>query len=100
MSSPNYLVVIERGPRNRSAYSPDVPGCVATGATVEQTLVRMRRALRDHFAGLVEDGEPIPPARGLAWHLRHAQNFQPTPDDLIAQVTVELPSVAPQLSPV
>lgn len=98
MSSFNYFVVIERGPRNRSAYSPDVPGCVSTGATVEQTLVRMRRALRDHVAGLAEDGEPIPPARGLVWHLRRTRDFQPAPDDLITQIAIALPSVAPEFS--
>jgi predicted RNase H-like HicB family nuclease len=89
MSTENYLVVIERGTRNCSAYSPDVPGCIATGATVEQTVNRMRRALRDHLAGLAQDDEPLPAARGLAWHLRHSKDFKPAPGDLFTQVVVE-----------
>ncbi len=90
MSTENYLVVIERGARNCSAYSPDVPGCIATGATVEQTLTRMRQALRAHLAGLVEDGEPLPKARGLSWHLRNARDFKPEPGDLFTQLPVSL----------
>jgi predicted RNase H-like HicB family nuclease len=54
------LVVIEHPESNYAAYAPDVPGCVATGATREETLERMREALRMHFRGLREDGEPLP----------------------------------------
>lgn len=61
-----YLVVIEEGPNNCSAYSPDVPGCVATGKTREQTLRNMREALTFHLEGLREAGEPIPGGHGAA----------------------------------
>jgi predicted RNase H-like HicB family nuclease len=56
-----YLIVIEAGERNYGAYAPDVPGCVATGATVEECEREMREALAFHFEGLREDGDPIPP---------------------------------------
>jgi len=95
MSAQSYLIVIERGPRNCSAYSPDVPGCAATGATVEQTLARMQRALLAHLRGFAEDGEPVPRARGLPWHLRNSRDFQPASDDLFTQVTIELPAAVP-----
>ena len=55
-----YIVVIERAGHNYSAYSPDVPGCVATGPTVDEVVVRFKEALVLHFEGLREDGVPIP----------------------------------------
>jgi predicted RNase H-like HicB family nuclease len=55
-----YAVVIEKSARNYSAYLPDVPGCVATGKTVAQTISNLQQALEMHFAGMQEDGEPIP----------------------------------------
>ncbi len=58
--SRSYLVVIERGERNFSAYVPDLPGCVVTGRTREQTVERMREAIALHLDGLRADGEAIP----------------------------------------
>jgi predicted RNase H-like HicB family nuclease len=55
-----YSVVIEKGERNYSAYLPDVPGCIATGHTPAATLKRLSKALEMHFAGMREDGLPIP----------------------------------------
>lgn len=56
----DYLIIIERASHNFAAYSPDVPGCIATGATYDETVDRMREALAFHFEGLQEDGEPVP----------------------------------------
>ena len=56
----SYVVVIERAAHNYSAYSPDVPGCVSTGGTVEETVARFQEALQFHFVGMLEDGLPIP----------------------------------------
>ena len=55
-----YAVVIENAGSNFSAYAPDLPGCVATGATVEETESEIREAITFHIAGLREDGLPIP----------------------------------------
>lgn len=55
-----YLVIIEKAEKNYSVYSPDLPGCVATGDTKEETLQRMREAIAMHLEGLREDGLPIP----------------------------------------
>ena len=57
-----YLIVIEKAEGNYSAYSPDLPGCVATGRTSDETAANMREAVAFHLAGLREDGLPIPPA--------------------------------------
>jgi len=59
--SQQYLVVIERAPHNFAAYSPDLPGCVATGRTKEETVANMREAIAFHLEGLRTDGQPIPP---------------------------------------
>lgn len=55
-----YAVVIEQAERNFSAYVPDLPGCVATGRTVEQVELEIREAIQFHIAGLREDGLPVP----------------------------------------
>jgi len=55
-----YAVIIERGERNYSAYVPDLPGCITTGKTLEDTKRVMREAIAFHLEGLREDGLPIP----------------------------------------
>ncbi len=55
-----FLIVVERANGNFSAYSPDLPGCIATGATPEETTARMHEAIGLHIRGLREDHLPIP----------------------------------------
>jgi predicted RNase H-like HicB family nuclease len=55
-----YAIVIEKAENNYSAYVPDLPGCVATGATVQETESQIREAVEFHIAGLREDGVPVP----------------------------------------
>jgi predicted RNase H-like HicB family nuclease len=55
-----YAIVVERAANNYSAYVPDLPGCVATGATMEETEQLIREAIELHLTGLLEDGLPIP----------------------------------------
>jgi predicted RNase H-like HicB family nuclease len=61
-----YAVVIEKAGENYSAYVPDLPGCVATGPTIEAIEGEIRDAIRFHIAGLKEDGLPVPPATSIA----------------------------------
>ena len=61
MNSMHYGIVIETGASNRSAYVPDLPGCIATGSTVEETRERIRQAIQVHLAGMRQDGSPVPP---------------------------------------
>jgi len=56
-----YAIVIEKAGENFSGYVPDLPGCVATGTTVEEAESELREAIEFHLAGLREDGTPIPP---------------------------------------
>jgi predicted RNase H-like HicB family nuclease len=55
-----YAVVIEHAGNNYSAYVPDLPGCVTTGGTVEETERNIREAIGFHLRGLADDGLPIP----------------------------------------
>ncbi len=55
-----YAIVIEKAESNFSAYVPDLPGCVATGATVEEAESQIREAIAFHLDGMREDGTAIP----------------------------------------
>jgi predicted RNase H-like HicB family nuclease len=61
-----FLIVIEKAGDNYSAYSPDLPGCIATGDTREETERSMWEAVRMHVQGLVEDGLPIPQSSAVS----------------------------------
>jgi len=62
----NYLVVIEPAGTGFSAYSPDMPGCVAAGRTRAVTEKRMRDAIAMHIEGMLEDGLPVPEPQSTA----------------------------------
>ena len=64
-----FLIVIEKADGNFSAYSPDLPGCVATGDTKEATEANMQEAIRMHLEGLREDNLPIPEAAASAEYI-------------------------------
>ncbi|MEW5941182.1 MAG: type II toxin-antitoxin system HicB family antitoxin [Chloroflexota bacterium] len=61
-----FLIVIEKAGKNYSAYSPDLPGCVATGKTQEETALNMHEAIELHIQGLLEDNLPIPESHAFA----------------------------------
>jgi predicted RNase H-like HicB family nuclease len=66
------MIVVERADHNFSAYSPDLPGCVATGATIEETRARMHEAIDLHIKGLREDQLPIPEPSATAAYVEVA----------------------------
>ena len=55
-----YAIVIEKAASNYAAYVPDLPGCIATGATVQETEQLLREAIELHLEGMREDGLPVP----------------------------------------
>jgi len=55
-----YAIVIEKAENNYAAYVPDLPGCVTTGETIEETEQQIREAIEFHIRGLREDGLSIP----------------------------------------
>ena len=58
-----YLIIIEPTSTGYSAYSPDLPGCVSTGATRAEVEQNMREAVDFHLQGLREEGQPVPSPR-------------------------------------
>lgn len=67
-----YAIVIEQSESNFSAYVPDLPGCVATGVTLEETEREIREAIAFHLEGLREDGLPLPPAASVVEYVEIA----------------------------
>ena len=64
-----FLIVIEKADSNYSAYSPDLPGCVATGATREEAEKNMHEAIEMHVRGLIEDNQPVPASQSFAEYI-------------------------------
>ena len=67
-----YAMIIERGDRNFSAYLPDLPGCIATGKTIDEVRKNMTEAIELHLDGMREDGLPIPEPTSLADYVEAA----------------------------
>ena len=67
-----YVILIEKAGSNFSAYSPDLPGCIATGSTPEETAANMRSAIEMHVEGLREDGQPVPEPSTIAEYVEVA----------------------------
>jgi predicted RNase H-like HicB family nuclease len=61
-----YLIVIERAEGNYSAFSPDLPGCVATGKSRAAAERNMKKAIEMHVRGLKRDHQPVPEPRSFA----------------------------------
>ena len=64
-----FLVIIEQGSHNYSAYAPDLPGCIATGITLDEVKKNMKEAIKLHLQGMAEDHEEIPTPQSLAEYL-------------------------------
>jgi predicted RNase H-like HicB family nuclease len=64
--SQRYAVIFEQAEHNWAAYVPDLPGCISTGATIEETERNIQQAVRGHIAALREFGEPVPQPTSVA----------------------------------
>ena len=70
-------IVIEKAQGNFSAYVPDLPGCVATAATIDEIELQIRETIEFHLDGMREDGTPTPqPAAWSTLALRHNSSVQ------------------------
>lgn len=67
-----YAIVVEKTENNFSAYVPDLPGCVATGQTLEETENEIRAAIEFHIEGLREDGLVVPQPVSIVEYLEIA----------------------------
>ncbi len=61
-----YAVIFERAENNWAAYVPDLPGCITTGRTLEETKANIHEAIRGHLATMREYGDPVPEPISLA----------------------------------
>ena len=69
-----YLIVVERNESGSyGAYCPDLPGCVAVGDTLEETLHLMKEAIPFHIQGLIEDGLEVPSPTSKAEYIRYEE---------------------------
>jgi predicted RNase H-like HicB family nuclease len=87
-----FLIILEKGERNYSASSPVVPGCVATGKSVETTLNEMREALVFHIEGLIENGADVPTPKTLNYYIEKTDEI--SSDDILAHIEIEVPQPA------
>ncbi len=65
-----YLVIYEKCPTGYSAYVPDLPGCITTGATLPETHANMQEAIAGHLSVMREYGDPIPVPTTVADNIR------------------------------
>lgn len=71
--SERYLILIEGGPpSNYSAWSPDIPGCVATGSTISECVSAMRGAIAEHISIMRSHGEAVPTPSGPGVYVERA----------------------------
>ncbi len=86
-----FLVVIEKGENNYSAYSPDVSGCAVTGKTVEEIISNMKVALEFHIEGILEDGESFPMPKTLNYYIENT--YEISSDDILTHIEIKLPEM-------
>ncbi|MFZ2726615.1 MAG: type II toxin-antitoxin system HicB family antitoxin [Methylococcaceae bacterium] len=67
-----YAIVVEKAANNYCAYVPDLPGCIATGNTIEETEYQIREAIEFHLEGILADGLPIPQANSIVQYIEIA----------------------------
>ncbi len=90
-----YLVVIEKSETGFSAFSPDAPGCITVGASVEATIVNMREALELYIEATVEDEHDLPIEKGVEYHIKNGllKEGEIADEYFLTQVEIELPEM-------
>lgn len=91
-----YLVVIEKSDTGFSAFSPDAPGCITVGDTVEETIANMREALDLYIEATVENGHDLPKGKGVEYHITNGllKEGEIAEEYFLTQVEIELPEMA------
>ena len=67
-----YAIVVEKAENNYSAYVPDLPGCTATGSTIEETEREICEAIELHIEGMIENGLPVPQPTSIVQYVEIA----------------------------
>lgn len=91
-----YFVVIEKAESNYSAFSPDLPGCITVGATIDETVSFMKEAIELYLEGIADEGEAIPLSKSLRYYIEQGifDESHIAEEYYIARVDVHLPKVA------
>lgn len=86
-----YLVVIEKSETSFSAFSPDAPGCITVGNTVEGTIVNMREAIELYVEAVAESGIDLPPVKNIEQHIREGllTNGEIADEYFLTQIEIE-----------
>jgi predicted RNase H-like HicB family nuclease len=92
-----YMIVIGRTSTGYSSYCPDIQGCAAVGASVEEVVTNMREAIEFHFEGMSEDGDPLPAPGGAAAYQSVTQDLD-ADQYLLAHVLIDRSMIAPAVS--
>jgi predicted RNase H-like HicB family nuclease len=93
---PKFVVVFEQGPRNYSAYVPDLPGCVSTGKTWEEMQEMILEAITGHIEVMLEFGDPLP-ERHMTMEEAMVYHSEPLTEEELAS-WVEFDDGSPTLS--
>ncbi len=89
-----YLVIIEKGENNYSAFSPDVPGCATVGDTLEHTLINMKEAIELYIEDTIENDNNVPQPKGLEYYIKESifNAGEIAEDYFITHVEIQLPA--------
>lgn len=89
-------MVLEKTETGYSAFSPDVPGCITVGDSIEGTIENMREAIGLYVEGTAEDGLDIPKAKGIEYHIQNGllKKGEIADEYFLTEVEIELPEMA------
>jgi predicted RNase H-like HicB family nuclease len=88
-----YMVVYEKGAKNWSAFSPDVPGCGSLGESLEETRANMREAIELYLIETAKAGEPIPEATATKVEFDEFDPGHETKQYFVEWLPVSLPRI-------
>jgi predicted RNase H-like HicB family nuclease len=91
----DFLVVFEAGPKNFSAFAPDIPGCYALGDTVEITRQRFLEAAKAHLDWMASDHDPIPEPVTTSYDFTREEEDE-TGHYVVEWIAIPLPDTAPR----
>lgn len=91
-----YFVVIEKAGSNYSAFSPDLPGCITVGDTIDETISFIKEAIELYLETVVDEGGAIPPSKSLRYYTEQGifDDDKVAEEYYVARVEVRLPGVA------
>ncbi len=88
-----FLVVYEKGPKNYSGFSPDIPGCGSMGDTLEEMRANLTEAIDLYIDGCIEFGEPLPEPTAKSITLPLEGEADPHAEYVVEWLTVNIPTV-------